>query len=92
VTPPKNKDKYAMMLQAFTISNTKDPFEFDYFTINSNVNIMKGEFDFVKINPTLGTTIYDRGWFELGINSKTIYGNNPSLEVKLQDHELPSIS
>lgn len=80
------------MLQASTVNNDKNAFDFDYFTINSNINILKGDYDFLKMNPFLSTSFYDKGWFDLGMNSKTIYGNNPSLEAKLQDHDLPMVS
>lgn len=65
--------------------------DFDFFTINSNVNILKGDYEFVKMNPIIETTVYDKGWFDLGMNGKTLYGNNPTLEVKFQDHDLPNL-
>ena len=39
----------------------------------------------------LGTTVYNTGWFDLGLNSKVLFGNNANLEVNLEEHDLPSI-
>jgi hypothetical protein len=62
------------------------------FIIQSHVNPMDDDYEIVKMIQLGKISVYNKGWFTFGMNGKVIYGNNPTLNIKLENHELSSIS
>lgn len=97
IQPPKSKAKYKMKIHAFSdheedSNGTNGKEKRASFIIDSIVNTLKSDYEFLQINQVFGTTVYNKGWFDLGLNSKILFGNNAKLEVSLDQHNLPTVS